>query len=325
VADLDLITVGRVNFDLYAQQAGAPFAEVSGWDSMVGGSPSNAALAAARLGVPAGLVSAVGEDRVGEWVLRSLEREGVDTSFVLRKRGPHTSLALRAQLAPDHPLAFYRHDPADVHLTIGDVRAVPVEEARAVLLSADAFARGPMALASLSLLRRARAAGPAVYLDLDLRRVNWSDLGTYASTISFVVEDVDVLLGTEEEFAVLAGRDPGGDAAPIAEEVCTHLARRPELVVVLKRGEAGATILCGGSRLDLQAFPAEEVSSVGAGDSFAGGLIAARLAGANWEEAARFGGACAAITVGRPGCSAGFPRRGEVEALLGEAPVGSRC
>ncbi len=319
--ELDLLTVGRVNFDLYAQQAGVPFAEVRGWDSMAGGSPANAALAAARLGVKAGLVSAVGEDLVGEWVLRDLENAGVDTGFVFHKQGPHTSLALRAQLAPDHPLAFYRHDPADIHVTLSDVKAVPVEAARAVLISADAFARGPMALASLSLLRRARAAERTVYLDLDLRNVNWPDLETYADTVALAINEVNVLLGTEEEFAALTGRDPDRDAAGVAGEICSHLGKFPELVVVLKQGEAGVKVFNGGSVTQLPAFPTEEVSSVGAGDSFAGGLITARLGGSGWEEAARFASACAAITVGRPGCSAGFPRRDEVEGLLAGAGV----
>jgi sugar/nucleoside kinase (ribokinase family) len=321
VPELDLLTVGRVNFDLYAQQAGLPFAEVRGWDSMVGGSPANAAVAAARLGVAAGLVSAVGEDLVGEWVLRDLQAAGVDTSFVGRMQGPHTSLALRAQLAPDHPLAFYRHDPADIHVTLGDVKAVPVEATRAVLISADAFARGSMALAALSILRRGRAAERTVYLDLDLREVNWPDRKVYADAVAFAINEVDVLLGTEEEFAALIGRDPARDAAGVAEEICRHLAGFPDLVVVLKQGSDGIKVFSGGSTTSLPAFPADEVSSVGAGDSFAGGLVAARLDGSSWEEAARFATACAAITVGRPGCSAGFPRRAEAEELLAGAEV----
>lgn len=323
MAELELLTVGRVNFDLYAQQVGAPFAEVRGWDSMVGGSPANAALAAARLGVRSGLVSGVGEDLVGEWVRRDLERAGVDATFVMRKEGPHTSLALRAQLSPDHPLAFYRHEPADIRVTIGDVREVPVESAHAVLVSADAFARGPMALASLAILRRARAATPTVYLDLDLRRVSWPGASVYADTVGFAIDEADVVLGTEEEFAALLGHDSADASDEVAAEACAGLARRPELVVMLKQGGDGVTIFTGGSITRLEAIPVREVSSVGAGDSFAGGLIAARLDGADWEKAARFATACAAITVGRPGCSAGFPRHEEADELLAGSPAGS--
>lgn len=319
----DLIAVGRVNFDLYAQQLGVPFAEVSGWDSMVGGSPSNAAIAAAKLGVSAGLLSAVGDDFVGEWVLRCLEQAGVDTTFVLRKEGHHTSLALRAQLAPDHPLDFFRHDPADIHVTIGDLGGAPVERAAAVLLSADAFARGSMALAAVSVLRRARAAMRTVYLDLDLRSVNWSGTKSYAETIRFVIDDVDVVLGTEEEFAALGGHGPGAELPALAREVCAEIVERRDLTVALKRGDAGVTILTRTSELQMPPFPTEEVSTVGAGDSFAGGLIAARIEGAGWEEAARFAAACASITVGRPGCSAGFPRRQEAEELIARSSVGS--
>ena len=61
--------------------------------------------------------------------LASLKREGVDTAFVARKAGPHTSFALRAQLPPDHPLVFFRHDPADIHLSVIDAAALPIDQA----------------------------------------------------------------------------------------------------------------------------------------------------------------------------------------------------
>lgn len=326
MVDLDLLTVGRVNLDLYAQQVGVQFVDVTGWDAMVGGSPTNTALAATRLGVRAGLVSAVGDDLVGEWVLRALGDAGVDTRHVIRKQGPHTSLALRAQAAPEHPLAFYRHDPADIHVTVLDAATAPVEHARAVLVSADALARGTMAMASVSILRRARTSRKAaVYLDLDLREVNWPDLGAYAGTVEVVLDDLDVILGTESEFAALVGGDPAANAG-LETRVRELVARHAGLVAVLKRGAQGATVISACETIDVPAREVKEASTVGAGDSFAAGLIVARLDGMGWEQAALFATACAAITVSRPGCSDGFPRREEAEELLcGEAMAGSHA
>lgn len=309
MSDLDLITVGRVNLDLYAQQVGAAFVDAEGFDAMVGGSPVNVALAAARLGLATGVLTAVGEDLVGDWVLRALERAGVDTSFVVRKQGPHTSLALRAQLAPDHPLAFYRHDPADIHVTVADASHLPIDRVAVVLVSADALARGAMVETAHAVLRRARASAATVYLDLDLREVNWPDLGAYAAAVGAALDEADVVLGTEEEFAALLGVD---EHDAVVDAVRARVSPRDDGAVVLKHGVRGATLLAGGEELHVPAYRVAEASTIGAGDAFAAGLIFGRLRSLGWVGAARLASACAAITVSRFGCSDGFPERDEV-------------
>jgi 5-dehydro-2-deoxygluconokinase len=316
VSDVELVSIGRVNLDLYAQQHGVEFAEVEGWDAQVGGSPANVAVAASRLGVRAGMLTAVGEDLVGDWVVRALEREGVDTELVIRKHGPHTSLALRAQIAPDHPLAFYRHDPADIHLTVADASRQPVERTRALLVSADALARGTMIEACASVLRRARTSETTVYLDLDLRHVNWPDLDAYAASVGPAMDDADVILGTEAEFAAVLGLGLQDDPEAVADAVRARLARSSGRVVVLKQGSRGAAVLAGGQTIHVPAYPVSEASTVGAGDSFAAGLICSRLQDRDWPDAGHFASACAAITVSRFGCSAGFPRLDEVTRFM---------
>ena len=312
--DFDIITVGRVNFDLYAQETGVEFSDVRGWDAMIGGCPTNVALAGARLGLRTAPFTAVGEDLVGDWVLASLRREGVDTQLVSRKREGHTSLALRAQIAPEHPLAFFRHDPADIYLTLEDADAVPIEQARAILISADALARGSTADATRALIAAARTK-VTTYLDLDLRTVNWRDLENYAATVSEVIDDVDVIVGTEEEFCALLRMEPA-DASDTVSAILERLTNQPGRVVIVKQGERGATVFVEGRTHHVESYVVTEASTVGAGDTFAAGLIYSRLAGHDWTDACQFACACAAITVSRFGCSAGFPRRDEVDTFL---------
>jgi 5-dehydro-2-deoxygluconokinase len=326
VPDLDVITVGRVNLDLYAQQVGVEFPNVTGWDAMVGGCPANVVVAAARLSLRAGLFSAVGDDLVGEWVLRALERERVSTEFVLRKRGPHSSLALRAQVAPDHPLAFYRHDPADIHLTFEDSAALPLDRVRALLVSADALSRGSTARVSQRILDQAPAAEQTVYVDLDLRDVNWPDLERYAAAVAPAVERADVTLGTASEFAALLCLEPDADEEAVLQVVGRRLAHGSGRVLVVKRGARGATVLVGDESLNVAPYRVVEASTVGAGDSFAAGLIYARLGGRDWPQAAQLASACAAITVSRYGCSRGFPSSGELASFVESAVLeGGGC
>jgi 5-dehydro-2-deoxygluconokinase len=315
LSDFDLITIGRVNLDLYAQQPGVEFTEVDGWNAMVGGSPTNVALAGSRLGLRTAAFTAVGDDLVGDWVIRSLERAGVETQFVSRKPGRHTSLALRAQRPPDHPLAFYRHDPADIYLTAAEAALLPVERTRVLLVSADTLARGSTPEASRSLIAAARDTTRAIYLDLDLREVNWPDLDAYSRTIAEVIDHVDVVLGTEAEFSTLLGLGPKPGRRTVWA-VRERFSGRPCQAIVVKQGAHGATLIVEGQTLRVDSFPVTEGSSVGAGDSFAAGLIRAVLSGADWPRACEFASACAAITVSRLGCSSGFPRTEEVDRFV---------
>lgn len=323
---IDLVSVGRVNMDLFSQDIGAEFEDVTGFDAMVGGSPTNIAIGTARLGLHAVALTGIGDDAVGRFVLRYLRDASVDTSFVVTKPGKLTSLALLGVIPPSRfPLSFYREDPADIHLTADDVDAIPWERVRAAQLSGNAFSRGSAAAATAHAGRRARAVGAEVFMDLDLRPVEWPTPHEYGRTLREVMAYCDVVIGTEEEFYAAVMEDPetvmDGGAVPeerheaLDKAVAAVFDLGPSLVVV-KRGPAGATILTEEARSDVAGFPVDVVNTVGAGDSFASGVIARRLLGDSWERAVRYGNACGAITVTRHGCSVAFPKPDEVETFV---------
>ena len=172
----DLITLGRCGMDLYSLDVGAPFAEISAFSTAVGGSPTNIAIAASRLGLRVAVLTAVGDDLVGDYILVHLAREGVETRFVPRKAGKRSGLAMLGIEPPDRfPLVFYRDDPADIYLNIEDVSRAPVGECRALLVSGTAVSRGACRDAALFAAARAYAAGSTVFLrDLDLRPDQWA-------------------------------------------------------------------------------------------------------------------------------------------------------
>jgi 5-dehydro-2-deoxygluconokinase len=326
-AELDLLTIGRVNLDLYAQQVGAEFEDTSGFNAMVGGSPTNIAVAAARLGVATGVFTSVGEDPVGDWVLRALREDNVQTDFVVRKAFAHTSLALLAQIPPARfPRVFYRENPADIHLTDEDARGLPLELARVVLVSGDVFARGSAAGAARWIVDTARAYGTTLYFDLDLRLENWPSARDYAAAVEDVAEQADVVLGTTEEWGMLLRLAAGTDQKTLFRALGERLLGGPDKVVVVKRGERGAVILRSRQNaIHVPPFPVPVASTVGAGDAFAAGLISARLDGQGWVEAGRLASACGALTASRAGCSRGFPTCAEVATLLDRQPIHTRA
>ncbi|MGA9594927.1 MAG: 5-dehydro-2-deoxygluconokinase [Acidimicrobiia bacterium] len=324
---IDLITVGRVNLDLFAQDIGAEFADVTGFDAAVGGSPTNIAMAAGRLGLRSAAFTAVGDDTVGELVLRYLRDMGVGIDYVSVKTGTHTSLALVGVQPPDRfPLTFYREDPADTHLTIDDAAAVPMADTKAVLLSGDAFSRGTTADAARKIAQTAAQYDTTTYMDLDLRPSEWLHPHAFGLTLRPVLPWVDVVIGTEEEFYALLAPDPGPVAVgaritSVDREVLEQLVEvlldtRTVETVVVKRGSAGATVLNAGTRTEVPGFPVDPVNTVGAGDAFAAGLIWRRNAGDDWIQACRQANACGAIEVTRHGCSVAFPTADEIAAFI---------
>ena len=130
-----------------------------------------------------------------------LHDEGVDTSRVQRIPGKLTSLALLGVKPPsDFPLSFYREDPADIYLDPDVVRSFDFGAVRSAQVSGNALSRGPCAEAARLALSLARSAGVTTYVDLDLRPTEWTEAHAYGVAIRDAVPDIDVLIGTEEEF-----------------------------------------------------------------------------------------------------------------------------
>lgn len=304
-----VLTVGRVNLDLYVQEQGRSTAEATTFVASVGGSPTNIAIVVQRLGVAAALLSAEGGDDSGRLVRHQLENFGVDTRWLQsRTRSGATSLALLATLEPDvGERQFYRHEPADSLLQVDVVDDLPWASLRAVVLSGDSLAQGTTPTVVQAVAREARRRGVAVWWDLDLRPSSWTDdPNRYGRVVGPSLVGADVVIGTEEEFtALLHGPGP---------EMLESKIRAIGLpVVVLKLGARGAMLIRRGQPdYTLPSEAVTLVSTVGGGDSAAGGLVAGRVLGLSWEEALGLAMRSAAWTVQRPYCSTGFPTAAEL-------------
>jgi 5-dehydro-2-deoxygluconokinase len=316
----DLFSIGRVSMDLFAQQIGAEFADVEGFNTSVGGSPVNIAIGVSRLGLRTGVLTAIGEDLVGDFVLRYLEREGVNTAFIPRKPKTRTGLAIVAVQPPDRfPLVFYRENPADIQLTVQDAQNLPLDQIHAFMISGTALSRGSCRDAVLYIAERCRANGVTTFMDLDLRPDQWQEPLDFGLNIRTILPGLDVIIGTEEEFFALLDSDP----VNIMEGKPVNSAQREALpslmadlldsghaqrTLVLKRGERGVSVYRSkDDTIHKAGFKVEAINTVGAGDAFASGLIYGYLQGWDWGRCCELGNACGALTVGRHGCSAVFP------------------
>jgi 5-dehydro-2-deoxygluconokinase len=309
----DVFSMGRSSIDLYAHQVGVPMTEVTSFDAYVGGCPTNIAVGTRRLGLRSALLTAVGQDQVGDFILKFLERETVETRFIPRKPGHRTSAVLMSIQPPDKfPLTFYRDNCADRELSVVDVDRAPIDEAEIVVLTGTGLSHEPSRSATMYAAVRARSGPARVIVDIDYRPDQWPDRRVFATHVQRLLRHANLAVGTEEELAAASDGMSVEDAAAQVLDCGIE-------ALILKRGAAGSSVYSRhGSRIDVAPFPVEVLNVLGAGDAFASGFIYGLRQGWSLARAARVGNATGAIIVTRHGCANFMPTWAEVEAFVGE-------
>ncbi len=329
----DIIAMGRSSIDLYSNDVGAPFVEIGSFAAYVGGCPTNISVGTRRLGLRSALLTAVGEDQVGDFILHFLRNEGVETRYIPHKPGRRSSAVVLGIEPPDRfPLTYYRENCADIELTIDDVLATPIAQGKALLISGTGLSKEPSRSATLFAAELARQAGVPVVLDIDFRPDQWHDPRAFGVTLRLALRLVDIVLGTEDEINAAMLTDPaqiqlthsqvsdarvGGD---IDAAIGALLALGPR-ALVQKRGGDGARVHVaqpGGpaQQIDAAGFPVEVYNILGAGDAFASGFLYGLVNDWGWQQAARLGNACGAIVVTKHGCANFMPTYDEVMAFV---------
>ena len=324
----DSLHMGRSSIDLYSNDIGAPFTEIDSFAAYVGGSPTNISVGARRLGLKTALLTAVGEDPVGDFILRFLQNEGVETGFIPRKPEQRTSAVVLGIEPPDKfPLVYYRENCADINLTIDDALAAPLTDCRVFQFAGTNLSLEPSRSATMLAAEIARSAGAQVVFDIDFRPDQWHDLRAFGVVARSVLPQVDVVIGTADEINAAVLRDESqmqlthsqiSDARVAGDTraaIASVLALGPAAVVE-KVGAQGARIhLQDGAVIDAPGFLVEVTNILGAGDAFGGGFIYGLVRGWGWYKAARLGNACGAIVVTEHGCANFMPTLPEVEAF----------
>ncbi len=327
----DLVCMGRSSIDLYSNNSGAPFTDISSFGAFVGGCPTNIAVGARRLGLSTALLTAVGDDPVGDFVLSFLRKEGVDIGFVPVKRGRRTSAVLLGIEPPDNfPLVFYRDNCADIALDMDDVDRIPFDKTTALLLSGTALSAEPSRTATFYAAERAAAHNVDIVLDIDFRADQWPDARSFGVNVRRLLPFVQLAMGTEQELiaagiedAVALVRNSQVSNPVVVGDVDAAVSRFLESgvdAVVVKRGAQGARVF--DQRGAVHTSPPFEVqieNTLGAGDAFASGFLFAWLNGMDWSECVRHGNACGAIVVTRQGCANFMPTLRELHELMERA------
>jgi 5-dehydro-2-deoxygluconokinase len=307
---LDVLTMGRVSVDLYPLHVGVALEDVEQFGRFLGGSATNVAVAAARLGRRSAVVTRTGQDAFARYVHRALRDLGVDDRFVSEVPGLPTPVTFCEIFPPDHfPLWFYRTPTApDLQITAGELDLDAVRDAGVFWVTATGLCQQPSRYAHQVALQ-ARARGRFTVLDLDYRPMFWDDPGTARRRVQQALGHVTVAVGNSEECEVATGQADPDEAALALLDHGVELA-------VVKQGPRGVMARTATERVEVASHPVDVVNGLGAGDAFGGALCHGLLAGWPLERVLRYANVAGAIVASRLECSTAMPTAQEVEDLL---------
>lgn len=327
----DLITLGRSSIDLYSQSIGAEFVDITGFNAFVGGSPLNIAVGVRRLGAQSALLTGIGNDKVGEFILHFLKKEKVNTDSIVRvKRGRTSAVVLGIQPPDKFPLVYYRDNAADSQITIDDVIAASISEYKVLEISATALNIEPSRSAVFYAVEQAFENDTDIVLDIDFRSDQWEDVRSFGLMVRAILPKVKIAIGTEEEILAtslstedqlrvvdqqISAPEIKGDLNAAIKKI---ISSGPEMLIV-KRGAKGCSVFYkDGKVVDVEGYPVAVMNVLGAGDAFASGFIFGYLNGWDVHKACRLGNACGAWVVQKPGCANDMPYYDELMEFIAD-------
>ncbi|GAA1990691.1 5-dehydro-2-deoxygluconokinase [Amycolatopsis minnesotensis] len=307
---LEALTVGRVGVDLYPEQSGVPLAGVSTFAKSLGGTATNVAVAAARLGRRTGVLTKVGPDGFGDYVRQALSGFGVSPEHVGTAADLRTPVVFCALDPPaDPPLLFYRSPIApDLTLTGEDVPWDVVDAVPLLWVTGTGVSAEPARATQREiLLRRGRRAHTV--LDLDYRPMFWPDVAAARTEIGWMLDHVTVAVGNRTEAEVAVGTSDPGEAA-------RRMLGRGVRLAIIKQGADGVLVATPERSWTVKPRPVEVVCGLGAGDGFGGALVHGLLSGWDPPRIARYANAAGALVASRLACADAMPTTEEIEELL---------
>ncbi len=316
--ELEVLAFGRSSVDLYPEQHNVALADVDTFRKSIGGSPTNVAVAAARLGRRAALINRVGDDPFGEYIRRGLRKFGVHDAFITTDPELLTPVVFCELLPPEEPSIYFYRKPRgpDMNVSVDDLPVDAITSVPLFWTAGSRFAEEPSRSAAMEALRlRARSAHTVI--DLDYRPMFWESREQAAEFISPSIDLCTVAVGNRDECEIAVGtRSP--------DEAADRMLERGVSLAIVKQGADGVLVATAESRTTIDPIRVPVVCGLGAGDAFGGSLCHGLLAGWDPAEIVRRANAAGAIVAGRLMCSDDMPTSVEIDHLLDTGIVPER-
>jgi 5-dehydro-2-deoxygluconokinase len=314
----ELLTIGRISVDIYPNDIGVGLEDVNSFGKYLGGSPSNVAVAAARHGRRAGVITRTGDDAFGRYLHRELRKFSVDDTFVTPVNEYPTAVTFCAIQPPeDFPLYFYGRFPTapDLQIKADELDLDAIRNAGIFWSTVTGLCQEPSRSAHLA-AHQARpqtglAEGQFTILDLDYRPMFWASEEEARAEVAKILPHVTVAIGNDKECAVAVG-----EGTP--DEQADRLLAAGVEIAVVKLGPEGVMAKTRTERVVSAPVPVETLNGLGAGDSFGGAFCHGLLSGWPLAQVLDYANAAGAIVASRLSCADAMPTPDEVTALLAQ-------
>ena len=306
----DVLTIGRVGIDLYPLQSNVSLDKVEAFKKGIGGSPTNVAIAAARHGLRAAVITRTGIDPFGQFIKDELIKLGVSDEFVVGVKGLNTPVVFAEIFPPDNfPLYYYREPIApDLIIEPQELDLEAIKRAKIYWSTLTGLSEEPSRSAHHAAWN-ARAAGALTVLDLDYRPTLWESPDAASAQISKALEKVSIVIGNLEECKLATSEsDPDG--------VANELLSRGADIAVVKMGPKGVLAKSHNETVIKLPHPIKVLNGLGAGDSFGGAFCYGLLEGWDLDRVITFANMAGAINASRSDCSTAMPTTQEVVSAL---------
>ena len=301
---VEIVSIGEAMIEFNQRRPNAP-----DYLQGFGGDTSNAIIAAARQGARTAYVTRLGSDAFGDRLMDLWRAEGVATDAVTRDPQAPTGVYFVTHGAAGHTFSYLRAGSAASRMTPADLPEALIRGAKFLHVSGISQAISASACDTVfAAIAIARAAGVKVAYDSNLRLKLWP-LARARAIIRETIAQCDLFLPSLDDAELFTGLT---DRDAIADW-CLH-AGAPS--VVLKLGPAGALIATARGRSQVPGRVVDAIDATGAGDCFAGALLARLAAGDSLPAAVQYANAAAAITTTGYGAVAPIPQPAAVRALM---------
>lgn len=311
---LDVITMGSALVEFTPKRRGIKIGDATSYVKYPAGAALISALCLSKLGVRVGLISKVGDDEFGKWILSVLNEMGVDTAYCKVADGHRTGLSF-CQVYENGRKKYilYRfpgYSRPELALTPEDIDPGYIKEIRVFDFSEASIRLHPVRETAFKAVEVARECGKKVFYEVNLRLGAWTEKIEHVREIQRqTIKLVDFVSLNSEEAKFISNCDELKDAAK-------RLLDLGPRVVAITMGNEGSIVVTERETIEIPAFKVKAVYDVGAGDVFHAGFVAGFLRGWNLERVGRFANATAAIKITRTGMLSALPTPSEVELFM---------
>jgi 5-dehydro-2-deoxygluconokinase len=322
---LDLICIGRSGVDLYADQLEVEIEEVQTFSKHVGGASASVAIGTSRLGLNVGLVSKVGKEPLGKFILKALREENVNTDYVGVDSDRLTGLSIFGIESSDQFSSIcYRKDCAGMVLSLEDIPKGFFEKTKAVLLTGSHFSNPEIAQYSKEIARMAHEAQAQVILDIDYTSSLWKSAQLidseeyYEESLNSEVYDAihevfpfcNLIIGSQKELLLATN-------TRYLQTAIEVLQRRTKACVIEKNIEQGCcAYLSSDSAKKHEGFAVNVFNTLGVKNAFLSGFLRGWIESKSIEESMSWGNACGAIVASRKNSYLEMPYEEELQEFF---------